>query len=203
MRTKPSSACFQASHGAGFERRLEAVKILWEALLNVTRNTPSIVALTDILVEKEYQTLLTEDRWRQLVDQLTDDQFKKISDATQAAESARPFAMEQLYAILFVYRGIVGRIIILMMNGRKSGVMPFWPRDTGVQQHLRVVLSDEELSEFQNGNIAHYTWVRLKLEAKFLLAAQTLVLGQETADKAVRESAKILEELRQLETDKK
>lgn len=200
---KAAFGAFQASHVAAFERRLKAIEILWDACLDVLRNTPSIVALTDILLESEYQELLSRPRWRILVDQLSDADFKKIADATEAAEAVRPFAKEKLYAILFTYRAIVGRIILSLIEGKeKESIVP-WFRDPVVLQHMKVVFTDEEISAFQAPRIAHYSWIRRMLEAKFLLEAQTIALGQESAETALEQSGKLRERVQlQIEEDR-
>ncbi|MGD0074729.1 MAG: hypothetical protein ABSD31_10365 [Candidatus Binataceae bacterium] len=197
---KAAFGAFQASHGAAFERRLKAIDVLWGAFLNVSRNTPSVVALTDILLETEYADLLSKPRWRVLVDALSDNDFQKLADMTEAAESVRPFAKEQLYAILFTYRAIVGRMILSLTEGKKKGSILPWPRDPVVHLHMKVVFSDEEISAFRALRVAHYSWIRRMLEAKFLLEAQTIALGQESAETALQQSRKLRERV-QLEIE--
>lgn len=139
---------FQSSHGAAFERRLKAIEVIWEAFIYVSNNGPPVLTWVDVHLESEYSKLLSS-RTGNLIQQLSDGDVMKLVDGTKGAELARPFAKDQLYAILFVYRAIVGRIIVLLMEGQKKGSVPFWPRDPVIKQHLQVLLSPQELQQFE------------------------------------------------------
>lgn len=123
----------------------------------------------------------------------------KLVDGTREAELVRPFAKDQLYAILYVYSAILGRIIVLLKDSKKKGSVPFWPRDPVIKQHLQVLLSPQELQQFEKRQLGQYMWIRGVLEAKFLSTAQVVVMGQESADSALQESNKVRDRLRELE----
>jgi hypothetical protein len=86
-----------------FERRLKAIETIWGAMLDVLRNTPSIVALTDIFLIEEYPMLLEKTRYRSIIAKLTDDDFKKLADATESAEQrarSRPATSTRFYSYI-------------------------------------------------------------------------------------------------------
>jgi hypothetical protein len=143
--------------------------------------------------------LLEKTRYSSIIAKLTDDDFKKLADATESAESARPFATGDIYALLFVYRAIIGRIIFGLMDGAKKGKLMPWPLDPVVHQHLKVGLSEEEFSQFEKRKFAHYSWVLSVLQSKFLEAAHRLVIGEESAKAALKQSRKAIDEVNEAE----
>ena len=182
---------FQASHGAAFERRLSAIDTLWGGFREVTEKIPPGLSLLDVLLEKEYPEILKNPRMEPLMRSLSDEQVIALSQAGSAAESNRPFAHPQLYAIFYVYRAILARITLITKNGCDKGSIPYWPKDSLVQQYLKVIFSKEELSRINDRPVGPFAQFRGLLESKFFDLAQRIVLGQESSEQILRETSKI------------
>jgi len=190
---------FQVSHGAAFERRLSAVDALWDGFLKVTEKIPPALTYLDILLETEYPKILENPQMESVIRDLSDKQSLALVRAGGLAEPNRPFAHPELYAIFYVYRAILGRIIWITKNGYEKGSIPYWPKDSVVQQYLNVVLSEEEVISVKDRLVGPYVQVRGLLEAKFLALAQKIVLGQESAEQILEVTSNILM-LREIDT---
>ena len=177
---------FQASHGIGFERQLKSVETLWEAFQLLQANTPPIMAVTDILIKDEYQSLLHKNNWKTLLDRLSDSQLMdSLTEISRDVELGRLFADQRLYAYFFAYRAIIGRIAVTLIKGRESSRIPFWPEDSGVKQYLAAVLTPAEVEQFGALGAGHYSWIRTRLEAKFLAVANAIVSGRRSLEESI------------------
>jgi len=188
-------ATFQASHGAAFERRLSAVDAVWAGFLDVTEKIPPALTWLDVFVEKEYPQILTKARVESVVRDLSDNCDKQLLALSQTGsrhlESSRPFVDPRLYALFYVHRAILGRIILVTKEGYAKGSIPYWPRDSLVKHYLEVVLSTEQLAAFKTVLVGPYAMLRGILEENFLALAQRIALGQESTEQILKESTKI------------
>ena len=188
------------AHSAAYERRLKAIECIWRGVLKLKQTAPSVFTVMDILAPSEYDLLLTRSDYVRLLESLSWDQTSlQLSSVSEEVEEARPFAGEYLYSCFYVYRAMTGRIAYLLTKGRDKGHISPWYEDSALRQVLRVVLTRDELTDFdsQEGMKIMRAWALI--EGKILLEFEKIVSGKASAEEAYADGRRILEAARAAE----
>jgi hypothetical protein len=184
---------FSSSHSAANERRLVAVESLWKAMLNLRRNAPPVTVWADVMSDDEFARLhtrpdlLDNDLMSNIEGEIT-----QLMSASANVEEHRPFCGELPWALFFIYRAIHGRLLFLIGEGFKRGVIVPWRRDHGMQQLLSSVLNSEEMSEVMRGQFGRWYSCLQLLEAKFLREVESVISGKHASDASLQEATRIV-----------
>lgn len=146
------------------EWRIKAADTIRRDVLALRNKTSAPLTELDILDPVEYQLFVTDSRSRSSVLRLEDRQMV----ATHDIEQARPFLGEKLYALVFIYRAIVGRICFLLERDVQKGHITLWFQDDGIKRLLREVLTPDEMKQFEGLTKLRVKWTRNLLEEKIL-----------------------------------
>lgn len=133
-------------HQAGQERRLNAVEILWQAIIDLKDKIPGIVTMADILPEEEYGQLLTHPPLRSMINKLSFDVVNDILKVTKSVEKIRPFLGQYVYALFWAYRAFVGQVLVSLIQGRDEGRMTPWYHNDNIRSLLSTTFAKNHKS---------------------------------------------------------
>lgn len=182
---------FADSHGTSQPLKIEAIKELWEALLHVQRNSPSVFMFLDVLQPSEYGEVLGTKQLKTFSDITNADIEKMFNGKPMCAQSHRLLGGDYLWSLFYAYQGLSARIAMLFMIGRtKQNVTP-WYKDSGCRSIVMSVCTSSEMAEFDKQEFGQVAWIRQLIESKFLVAANRILDGRASVDTALEEAKRI------------
>lgn len=192
-----AATSFVETRKAAQERQFKAIEQLWAIILELGQSLPPAVMVIDVL-PAEQRHFLSDPAFRekQLEDVSWMNLATKIIKPALAAESARLFAGQYLYSLLFAYRALIGRIYTFLLDLReKKGETETapWYEDAEVRALLGTILTEDECEAFYSRRNLHYDWLRNLIEQKFVQYANEFASGNVAAETAVEQAGKIIE----------
>ncbi|GAB4514924.1 MAG: hypothetical protein Tsb0026_20420 [Sulfuricaulis sp.] len=182
---------FADSHSSSQPLKIEAVKELWEALLHIQRNSPSVFAFLDVLLPNEYGKVLGTKQLKTFNDITTTDIEKIFNGKPTYAQNHRLLSGDYLWSLFYAYQSLSARIAFLFMMGREKQNVTPWQKDSGCISIVRSVCTSTEFEEFEKKEFGQITWVRQLIESKFLYIAHQILDGRASADIALEEAKRI------------
>lgn len=178
---------------ASHERRLQAIEAMWQAVRRIRTTAPSIVILQDILLPEEYPKIFTGEVLSGVLDGFSHpESFSSVLDDHEAVEANRPFMGEYASSLFFVYRAIVGRLLVLILFGKQDGKIVHWTKDSGVRQLLEAVCTADEVDSLFENPIGGVARMLDLVETKILEAASSIISGEEASAKGIDHAKKIM-----------
>ena len=178
------------------EWRIKAADAMWRSVLALRDRTNAPLTLLDVLNPNEYQLFVTRSDFRSCVLGLEEAQILSTPDI----EQARLFLGEKLYAMVFSYRAIVGRICFLLKKEVQDGRVSPWFENDGTKRLLREVLASEEVEQFEGLTGGRIGWMRKLLEAKILDDLRRVIAGTQLVDEGLEQAQRILEVVQTVES---
>ena len=120
---------------------------------------------------------------------------ERLMRASEGLDEIRLFVGDRIYALVFVYRALHGRIEFLMQESLHEGHFDPWWEDSFVYQVLPLVLSQAEIGELQNGQL-RFDRLRSMLETKLLQECQPILSGEAAAHFSLKQAMAIQEAIR-------
>lgn len=174
---------FEAGQDVIRERRVIAVEHLWAATLALRQRLRGPVFFFGILLPSEYDAALREQN--AISASVQDVDNKMILEAieeTATLKAERPHLGETLWLRFFIYRAFLGRLAHLVTEGKRTGHIPDWRQDSGVQQLLGHVVQEPELSELlKSTSPASISQALNVLEGLLLEEISRITSGQRSA----------------------
>ena len=115
-------------------------------------------------------------------------------------ERVRPYVGEYMWAIFYSYRASMLRLLYLLHLGLENADKMEWHKDSGIRGLMAVVLTPEELKEFDRIQLAKVSWLQKRLESKILSASRKVISGEEFGAESLEQAKIIQERAAQLET---
>jgi hypothetical protein len=191
---------FSEGQKAAMERRLNAFEKFWNIVLKLRNSLPSLLVYIDISSVDEYEKLVDHQGFRSLVQDLTHEKITIMADSIFGKiEEVRPYVGEYMWAILWSYRAIMFRLLILLHDGLTDREKMNWNKDSGIRPLISVVLTPEELREFDGRKFAQVSWLQQCLESKILSAARKVISGEEFGAESLDQARQIQEQVAQLQ----
>jgi hypothetical protein len=131
----------QAGHDVNHQKRLTGIDHLWNSVLNLRSKFSGVVFFYGILLPEEYDPVFKKDPAIAASLANIDDAF--ITDAIRSSEeieSERPYLGETLWLRFFIYRAFLGRLAVLIVDGKRGGRFKDWREDDGARQLLAYVI---------------------------------------------------------------
>lgn len=182
---------FAASHSSSQPLKVEAIKELWEALLHVQRNSPSVFMFLDVLLPSEYGEVLGTKQLKTFSDISNADIEKMFSGKPTYAQNHRLLTGDYLWSLFSAYQALSARIAMLFLTGRAKQNVAAWYEDGGCMSIVRSVCTPTELAEFEKQEFGRIAWIRNLIESKFLISANRILDGRASADTALEEARRI------------
>lgn len=177
---------------AAVEARIEAFDRLWRAMLAVRDNTGAITTFLDILTVDEYSQLKDHSDFQNLVGDLNQQRVQAMIPDSRL-EEVRPYVGEYLWALFFAYQAVHLRIVFLAWSAATEDHEKIhWHQDSGIRQLLKVILSSEELEQFDETGLGKIALFRRLAESKVLAEWRRLLSGAAAGDEAMEQGQRIL-----------
>ena len=136
--TKSQLGIQDASH----QKRLAAIDQLWRCTRALRNHFSGVVFFFEILMPDEYNTDgLRNGTFASSIENVDQDFIQEKMSSIEMLEDTRPYLGETLWLRFFVYRAFLGRLAVLISDGKKLKNIRSWREDDGVRQILKNVLS--------------------------------------------------------------
>ncbi len=173
------------------ERRIRAAEQLWNEYNRIQTELGAIVTLMDLFKPSEYKCLSTDPRISSYIESFDMTEFLTRSKDLQIV---RPFVGEGLYALVFSYRTILGRIVVLIQEGVKGGNIPTWYEDRQILAVLRATLTTKDMEEFEGLAFGEYArWLNRLFDNQVLEELRKLIAGSHSVNEGLEYALTVLE----------
>ena len=155
------------------EKRVNSIEILWNSILEIKSNTPSVISfIYDNLTEEERNKLFTSNigyDFKTMLENLSmEDLEKKMQPVFEKVEKHRPFLENKLWLLFYFYYAFVMRSIFIILKGRDQRRIEHWNKDSGIKQYLEIALSKEEMEYISDVKFESYRTIKDLFEQKIL-----------------------------------
>lgn len=159
-------------HIATNERRLDHFGRVWESMLQIKKDFPTLCGIAYTILTKDEIRDLPKDpnpNVGELVRTFEPNQyFTKLSDISHRTESSRPFVGQKAWNVYFVYQSLHGRLTYLISDGFPKGRIGYWLDETAFLEQVVAIAVPKEVQEklFENPlqaylNITNYLELEL------------------------------------------
>lgn len=187
------------AHLAAYERRVNAIDAAWDAILRIAKASSYAVIYLDILTDHELEALPQKQRARAEIQRAGGDPaIARIIDAGQRIDQIRPLVGDQIYALLYVYRAISARIEFLLKLCLQQDRFDPWWTDSGIRQHMSLVLDEAELARIDSLPVGRFGQLRSLLELKLLQEFNKIISGESAARFNIEKAAAIADAARRM-----
>ncbi|NQZ06993.1 MAG: hypothetical protein HRT35_07510 [Algicola sp.] len=175
----------------GSHEQVNAIKIIWQDVREITQNQPVAFGWLDLLGYEECKRnteLVSDDMLRQVKKQA-------LKFANAETDLVRPFIDEKTFTYITAYRLVAGRLSILISNIRNTDYTQHWREDDIINKALNSIFDEEEILLIKNTPYGINDLFKL-IETKIATHLRKVMTGVATA-KAIMTS---LSELQRQET---
>jgi len=163
------------------ERRVEAVDKLWKAILAMKQHYSPITFFFTITLPHEYRAALSNSAIFEGLREIDDEYITNPPSEVAETEKLRPYLGETLWLHFFVYRAILGRLAVLVKWLKEDKDVGDWRQDSGIQQHLKVVLEKDEFSNLMNLSPMDIYYALNILDSKALKEISFILSGRKSS----------------------
>ncbi|MEQ1905719.1 MAG: hypothetical protein ABL888_16140 [Pirellulaceae bacterium] len=178
---KISTSALVEAKKIGHERILAAIQELWQGVLAIDENTPTIVSVMDVILYEEYDSIFSNPKLQGTLNKLTDETAYLRLNKYNQLEQHRPFFGEHLWYLFFGYRAVIGRMGFLIKRDRDTGSRVHWRQDDLIKQHLAALLTEQELADIYSSKLAPSQKMREYIKQKILHVSTQIISGQRSA----------------------
>jgi hypothetical protein len=180
------------SRKAAQERELQAIEAIWQAILQIPAHMPQWVGTMDIMTSEEWEEAVRIDG-RNMGLTSVDEFLNHLYETMGPAESARLFAGDYAYALLYAYRAVSGRIVFLHERAQRKGEVKIWHQDSATRQLLALIFDQNEPAAFDRQGLGHYAFLGNAVKQKFVNIANSITSGTKAAQEALKQAQAIVE----------
>lgn len=184
---------YRTTNAAGHDKVLNAISYLWNGMVELRKIKPSILTISDLLVESEFGEDFGSDQNENIIDITENDINNLFSGKLEAVNEHRLFAGELIYSYFYSYQRIIGRVSIVIKKGRVNKNVPLWWEDDICKSVISAVCNENEKEAFNQLKFQRINWLLNHIEKKFLSAANQIISGESSIDKAFEQSARIMQ----------
>jgi hypothetical protein len=194
-------ASFSEGQKAAMERKLKGFDRLWEKLLQIRNNLPSVLTVMDFMSVEEYKIAKQNQNFQRLTGELSPAKMASLfSDVQGLIEEVRPYVGEYMWAIFFSYQTIMIRILVKLHFVPNDLEKVEWYKDAIERQLIESILTPIELQEFDSLTFGKLKWLQNSLESKILSASRKLISGEEFGSESLNQARLIQERAAQLQS---
>jgi hypothetical protein len=107
-----------------------------------------------------------------------------------------------IWSMFFVYRALVLRVSVIVEQDFDKGRLKYWYEDGGIQQFMRLLLTEEEIPLVERYGINRYRQIRAFAEARILGEMNRIITGHRSADSGLEHASKMLRAVAEVEGGK-
>ena len=185
---------FAEGQKAAIERKLDSLEKLWNEILRLKNERPTLVGFFNFFSVEEYKHAPNTKGYRDLAQGCSLEKIAEyLGNRDYPVEKVRLYVGEYLWSMFFAYRQIMGRITYLLSLSLEDAKNAEWHKDNSIRQVLEAVLSENELVEFESIRLGKISWLEQRLESKILAASQKIISGEELGAEALKQAELILQ----------
>lgn len=177
-----ASSSFTEVQKATIPKRIEAIEVLWLAVLEARELFPAGIKLSDVLVRSELLKIYQGP----LGDGLRNIEYDLMIRFFGKVENHRPFLGEVIWAFFATYHGMLGRVVYLFREGRAEPSRLIWYEDENIYSLIHAALGPEVLDEFKRQPHSRLRWLNLQFDKQLFQAFDQLLSGQDFGSAALR-----------------
>lgn len=183
-----SSASFSEVQKAVIVRKIQAVDVLWLAVLEGRELMPAPIVTSDVLTRSE----LLEAYSGPLGPELRAIEFGIITKFFAKVQDHRPFLGEVIWAQFATFHGMLARIIYLFREGKHDPQKLVWYEDENIHRMIAALLGDPLLQEFLGLSHSRLQWLRGQFDRLLFKALDQLLSGREFGEAALKHAESAL-----------
>lgn len=184
---------YRTTNSAGHEKVLKSIEALWNGIVEIKMNKPTMLTFVDVLFEDEFGEKLGNHQNKNFIDITDDDILKLLSGKLEGISEHRLFAGELIYSFFASYQRLIARISIVVKKGRENKNVPLWWEDRICKNVISSVCTKEEVVEFEKTKSNKISWLLDLIEQKFLYNANQVISGAISIDNAFEQSSRIMQ----------
>ncbi len=192
-------------HMATSNRRLDHFAKLWESMLKIKNNFPTLCSIAYTILTKEEVEQLPIDNSKEMKDLISNFDtlsfFKFYSTIVKDIEPSRPFVGTHAWNTFFVYQALHGRLTFLIEDGLKKGKIKFWLDEKAfINQVIGIVVSQSAQSILFDNEMLAYRNLVNHLELEIVNEIDSQVSGHSVAHETIKHAIEISEAFKNLKT---
>lgn len=182
--------------------KINYIEKLWIEICKIDEAIPPFVFAFDILTLTEAQPEKQKEDFLRTVQSYSPHTNKAF--ISNDLEYVRPFSGKILYSKVWLYRAIFGRIIFLIHSGYSGKASKLdWLNDKGIQQLLKLILEENELSELKDKEITKIFALQKILKEKIIIDIENTLTGSAETEEFLKHASKIIDATDSLKNDLK
>lgn len=180
------------------QHRVEAVRVLWEAVFEVKGLYTGATFIYNITVPDDYDDILDgKSQLAATIRSLSDEPSRRAFELESEVFATRPFLNSRLWLLWWAYRAVHGRANHILVAGAQHGKVIHWTQDAAMKQIVGTVLSARELEEMEKQHhlVGLLSAVINHIEVEMLAEVDKLLTGRGLAEAQIREARLVANQL--------
>jgi len=169
---------YVAARAVASEHTQKAVQELWKYFLDIRKNQPQIMHFLDILTKDEIKSLKSNTN-PNVISSFRNSSIDKLLNSPAfepGVDQLRLYVGDMLWSYFFGYRGLVGRIAMIMTEN--SGLKYAYYLDDPATEQVVQQLLGEDFQAVKSADIGSYHRAFVLIERNFLSEARRIVNGE-------------------------
>jgi hypothetical protein len=192
--TQASSAIFLSSS----EQRIKGFTNLWENIVNLKENMPTLViTVYSLLTDDEVRNISNTEsvNMQQLISNYSPQEyFSENHRRLLEVQKKRPFIGQELWASYFVYQQFIGRLTHLLRDGLEKGAVTYWMDDKlTMSQILPTVIPKSDLDKLCSNRVLAFQAILNYLETQILNEISEQVTGKRITESTLKHAIELSE----------
>ena len=191
---------------AVMQRRLDAMQDMWNSLLKLNEDIPSIIAYTDNLRTHEFRDIQSRPKGKKLLSeinlgliedlsakhgQISGAADKTTTDIDYSVERVRPLVGEETWLTFSNYRLVLFRVLAILYMAKERNRDPVWYDDDYAKGILADLLDQHELEHLGKVQERKFLWIQGIVQKKMLVGFQRVVSGESSGEEAIQQANRI------------
>lgn len=190
---------FSTGYQYSQERRLKAIEIIWEVILEIRKYISPVKLFYTILLPTEYNSIFDNRTFMFGFESLSEDKLVDITNSCyEKVEQYRPFLGEELWSLFYIYQIFLSRVTHKLINGIKNQHIEAWYNDNATMQLLKTVLTEKELLSYEYKGLYGFNNIIYLLESKILHIINKQISGELASEEGFSKAQKIIRAINEL-----
>lgn len=173
-----------------YERRLQAVEVVWESILKMREYFSPLNFFFSIFLPSEYNDVSLSEKGM-LANFDINESVSLISELNKTVEKYRPFLGEEIWSLFFTYNAIMGRIIFLYFQQKNKRDIKHWSNDINVVNLFKNAIGDK-INTINLKDINSLNIIISILEQEILILINRITNGEKASEINLEHAQKLI-----------
>ena len=183
-----AAASFSEVQKATLVKKVEAIEVMWLAVLTARSLMPASIITSDVLTREELLNIYSGP----LGPEIRRIDFGLSSKFFGAVDHHRPFLGEVAWAQFATFQGMMSRVLYLFRMGERSRGKLIWYEDANICRMVTALLGEAKYSEFENLQHSRLQWLNQCFELQLIQTIDLLLSGQQFSSAALNHAEQTL-----------